>query len=122
MRQPREPRRATVMSYFYLVIAIIAEVLATSFLPATEGFKKFIPSVLTILGYSIAFYALAQCVKVIPIGVAYAIWCGLGILLICATGYFVYGQKLDLRSLIGIGFIIAGIMIVYLSSETIPNS
>lgn len=110
------------MSYFYLVVAIIAEVLATSFLPATEGFKKFIPSVLTILGYSVAFYALAQCVKVIPIGVAYAIWCGLGILLICATGYFIYGQKLDLKALVGIGLIIAGIMLVYLSSETIPHT
>lgn len=106
------------MSYVYLVVAIIAEVLATSFLPATEGFKKLTPSILTILGYSIAFYALAQCVKVIPIGVAYAIWCGLGILLICATGYFFYDQKLDVKSMIGIGLIIVGIMVVYLSSET----
>ena len=106
------------MSYAYLFVAIVAEVVATSFLPSTEGFRKPLPSFVTIFGYALAFYCLSLCVKDIPLGLAYAIWCGLGIILICAVGFFVYGPKLDMGAIIGLGLIILGLVVVNLFSTS----
>ena len=110
------------MSYFYLLVAIVAEVVATSFLPSTAQFTKLWPSLITVTGYIIAFYCLSVCVREIPVGITYAIWCGFGIVLISLVGLFVYGQKLDTASLIGLGFIIAGIIIINIFSTPLHKS
>ena len=97
------------MSYVYLAIAIVAEVIATSALNASRGFTAAMPSMIAVIGYGIAFYCLALVLKTMPVGVAYAIWCGLGIVLIALAGYFVFGQTLDAAALAGIGLIVAGV-------------
>jgi small multidrug resistance pump len=114
--------RGVFLSYFYLLVAIVAEVVATSFLPSTAQFTKLWPSLITVTGYIIAFYCLSLCVREIPVGITYAIWCGFGIVLISLVGLFVYGQKLDTASLIGLGFIIAGIIIINIFSTPLHKS
>jgi len=106
------------MKYLFLGIAIIAEVIATSALKGTEGFSKFWPSVLVVLGYGTAFYLLSLTLKEIPVGVAYAIWSGLGIVLVSAVGMVLYKQKLDLPAIIGLLLIIAGVIVVNVFSKT----
>lgn len=106
------------MKYLFLGIAIIAEVIATSALKGTEGFSKFWPSVLVVLGYGTAFYLLSLTLKEIPVGVAYAIWSGMGIVLVSAVGMVLYKQKLDLPAVIGLLLIIAGVIIVNVFSKT----
>lgn len=110
------------MSYVYLAIAIVAEVIATSALNASRGFTAVMPSTLAVLGYGIAFYCLALVLKTMPVGVAYAIWCGLGIVLIAAAGYFLFGQRLDTAALAGIGLIIAGVVLISLFSDTLGKT
>ena len=109
------------MGYVYLTIAIIAEVIGTSALKASDGFTKLIPSILVVLGFSVAFYCLSVVLKTIPVGVAYAIWSGLGIVLISIVGLVVFGQKLDIPALIGILFIITGVIIMNVFSKTIGH-
>ena len=87
-----------------LSIAIVCEVIATSSIPKTEQFTKMMPSTVVIIGYGIAFFLLSVTVKSMPVGIVYAIWSGAGIVLVAAVGYFLYGQKLDLAALVGIGF------------------
>ena len=106
------------MHYLYLAIAIIAEVTATSSLKYTEDFTKWLPSLIVILGYGIAFYFLTLSLKVLPIGIAYAIWAGAGIALITLIGWFWFGEKLNLAALIGIGLIITGVVVIQLFSKT----
>lgn len=101
-----------------LSIAIVCEVIATSSIPKTEQFTKMMPSTVVIIGYGIAFFLLSVTVKSMPVGIVYAIWSGAGIVLVAAVGYFLYGQKLDLAALVGIGFILTGVMIVNLLSKT----
>ena len=103
--------------YIYLTIAIIAEVIATSALKASEEFTKLTPSIIVALGYSVAFYMLSLCLKDIPVGIAYAVWSGLGIVLITLIAWFLYGQKLDAPALIGLGLIIAGVATIQLFSD-----
>ena len=103
--------------YIYLTIAIIAEVIATSALKASEEFTKLTPSIIVALGYSVAFYMLSLCLKDIPVGIAYAVWSGLGIVLITLIAWFLYGQKLDAPALIGLGLIIAGVATIQLFSN-----
>lgn len=105
-------------SYVYLTIAIVAEVIATSALKASEGFTNLVPSVVVVIGYCVAFYCLSLTLKTLPVGIAYAIWSGAGIVLVSLIGLFLYGQKLDAWALIGIGFIIAGVLIVNLLSKS----
>ncbi len=104
------------MAYLLLAIAIISEVTATSALKACAGFTRPLPSLLVLTGYCVSFYTLSQVVKVIPLGYAYALWCGFGIVLIVGVGYFYYRQPVDLPGLFGIGLIMAGILVINLFS------
>nr|WP_275667443.1 SMR family transporter [Vibrio alginolyticus] len=104
-----------------LSIAIVCEVIATSYIPKTEQFTKVMPSTVVLIGYGIAFFLLSVTVQTMPVGVVYAIWSGAGIVLVATVGYFVYGQRLDLPALVGIGFIIAGVLIVNLLSQTVGH-
>ena len=109
------------MGYLYLAIAIIAEVIATSALKASEGFSKLIPSVIVIVGYAVAFYCLSLVLKTIPVGVAYAVWSGLGIVLISLIGLVAFGQKLDLAAIIGLLLIVSGVVVINVFSNTIGH-
>lgn len=106
------------MSWLYLSIAIIAEVVATTALKASEGFTRLAPSIIVILGYGLAFFMLAQTLRSIPVGVAYAIWSGVGIVLVSIVGFFLFKQRLDAPALLGIGLIIAGVLIMQVFSKT----
>ncbi|HBX61248.1 MAG TPA: QacE family quaternary ammonium compound efflux SMR transporter, partial [Methylophaga sp.] len=98
--------------WLLLSIAIIAEVFGTSFLKASEGFTRFWPSVAVIVGYIVAFYFLALSLKVIPVGIAYAIWAGIGVVLIALIGGIVFSQKLDTPAIIGISMILGGVVVL----------
>jgi len=105
-------------SWIFLGIAIVAEVLATSALKASDGFTKPGPGVLVVGGYAIAFYFLALTLKAIPVGIAYAVWAGLGILLVALIGWLAFGQRLDLPAVIGMTLIVAGVLIISLLSKS----
>ena len=94
------------MQWIYLAIAIVSEVVATSALKAAEGFTRLVPSVLVVVGYALAFYFLSLTLRTIPLGVAYAIWAGVGVALVALVGWVVYHQSLDLAALIGIALIV----------------
>ena len=100
------------MGYWYLIIAIIAEVLATSALMHSEGFSRLLPSLIVVVGYGMSFYFLSLVLQTIPIGVAYAVWGGLGIALITIVGALFYGQKMDLPGFLGITLIISGVVML----------
>ena len=104
--------------YFLLLLAVAAETIGTTALQASQQFTRFWPSVLVIIGYGCAFYLLALTLKVMPVGVVYAIWSGLGIFLIALIGYLVFGQKLDWPALLGMALILAGILVIHLFSKT----
>lgn len=109
------------MSYFYLAIAIVAEVIATSALKATEGFSRVGPSVLVVAGYATAFYCLSLTLRDMPVGIAYAIWSGVGIVLVTAIAWLWYGQKLDIAALVGLALIIAGVLVINLLSKSVAH-
>lgn len=106
------------LKWFYLSIAIISELVATSALKESEGFTKLTPSILTVVGYGIAFYFLSLTMKEINLSITYAIWSGVGIVFLAFIGYFRYGQKLDTPALIGISFIVIGVLIINLFSKS----
>ena len=106
------------VQYVYLFIAVAAETIGTSALQASQQFTRLGPSVLVVLGYGVAFYFLGVTLKYIPVGIAYALWSGLGIVLITMIGYAVFGQSLDLPALLGLGLIIAGIVVIQVFSDT----
>lgn len=105
-------------SWAYLAVAILAEVLGTSFLKASEGFTRFWPSLVVVCGYGAAFYFLSLTLRSIPVGVAYAVWSGVGIVLIALIGWLAYGQRLDLAAMGGMGLIVLGVIILNLYSTT----
>lgn len=109
------------MSYWLLFLAIVAEVIATSALKASEGFTKFIPSIIVVAGYGAAIYLLSLVLRSLPVGIAYAIWAGLGIVLIVIVGAFVFKQIPDLPAIIGIGLIVAGVVVINLFSKTVTH-
>lgn len=109
------------MSYVYLLIAIVAEVIATSALKQAEGFTKLGPSVIVVVGYCIAFFCLSLTLRTLPVGIAYAIWSGVGIVLVTGFAWVYYGQKLDLPALIGLGLIIAGVVVINLMSKSVAH-
>ncbi|MGB3275026.1 MAG: multidrug efflux SMR transporter [Castellaniella sp.] len=105
-------------SWIYLSIAIVAEVIATSALKVSDGFSRPLPSTITVIGYGLAFYLLALALKTIPVGIAYAVWSGAGIVAIALIGYFIFGQTLDTPALIGIGLILAGVLVLNVFSAS----
>lgn len=108
-------------SWVFLSIAIIAEVVATSALKASNGFSKPVPTLVVILGYGAAFYLLALTLRTIPVGVAYAVWSGVGIVLITAVGWFWFGQRLEVPALIGMALIIAGVVVLNVFSGSVAH-
>ena len=102
----------------YLAIAIVGEVIATSFLRASAGFTQFVPSVVVVVGYAVTFYFFSLALQTIPVGVGYAIWSGVGIVLVSLIAFFAYGQTLDLPAIIGMGLILAGVLVINLFSHT----
>jgi small multidrug resistance pump len=106
------------MKYIFLLLAVIAETIGTTALQASKQFSVFWPSVIVVIAYAAAFYMLALTLRYFPVGIAYALWSALGILLITGIAYLVYDQKLDLPALIGLAFIIIGIIIIQVFSKT----
>ncbi len=105
-------------NYLYLGLAIICEVIATSFLARSEGFSKLGPTAVSLVGYAISFYLLSLTLRTVPTGVAYAIWSGVGIVLVSAVAYFWQGQKLDAPALAGMAMIVGGVLVINLFSKT----
>ena len=105
-------------SYLALGIAIIAEVIATTALKSSDSFSRLVPSLITVAGYGTALYFLTVTMKSIPTGVTYAIWSGLGIVLISITSFFVHNQKIDLWGMVGMALIIAGVVVLNLFSNS----
>lgn len=104
--------------WLFLAVAIVSEVVATSALKSSEGFTRLVPSSLVVVGYGLAFYFLSLALKSIPLGIAYAVWAGLGIVLVALTAWIAFGQKLDAWAFVGMGFIIIGVLILNLLSKS----
>lgn len=104
-------------SWLFLVIAVLGEVVATSALKSSEGFTKLLPSCIVIIGYGIAFYFLSLVLKSIPVGVAYAVWSGLGVVLVTAVAWILYGQKIDAWGFVGISLIVCGVFVLNVLSK-----
>ena len=104
-------------TYLLLLLAIVAEVIATSALKASENFTRPVPSILVVAGYGIAFTCLSLTLKTLPLGVAYAVWSGVGTALVAVVGWLVYRQQLDLPAVVGIALIIAGTLVLNLFSK-----
>jgi len=112
---------APTSTYLLLGIAIVAEVIATTALKAADGFSRLGPSVVVVLGYAIAFTCLSLTLRTLPTGIAYAIWSGVGIVLISLIAWWVYGQTLDAPVLIGMGLIVAGVVVINLFSKSVAH-
>jgi small multidrug resistance pump len=109
------------MSYLFLVFAILSEVTATSALKASNGFTRVGPSLLVVLGYSSALYFLSLTLRTIPVGVAYAIWSGIGVALVTLVAWIFFRQRLDWAAILGLSLILAGVLVLYLFSKTVGN-
>ncbi len=109
------------MPWIYLALAILFETIGTTALKASDGLTRLAPSLLVILAYGLSFALLAQVLRVIPVGIAYAIWSGLGIVFIALIGWLVFAQRLDGAALAGIALIIAGILVINLFSDATPH-
>ena len=105
-------------AYLALGIAIIAEVIATTALKASDSFTHLLPSLLAVAGYAIAFYFLTITLRTVPTGIAYAIWSGLGIVLITIASFFIYRQTIDLPGLLGMALVIAGVVVLNVFSKS----
>ncbi|WOX05129.1 DMT family transporter [Microbulbifer pacificus] len=108
--------------WIYLSIAIVAEVVGTSFLKSSDGFSKLIPSAIVAVSYAVAFYFLSISLKSISVGIAYAVWSGVGVALISLVGFAFFGQKLDLGAILGIALIVAGVVVINLFSASAEGS
>ena len=106
------------MGYWYLVVAILSEVVATSALNASQGFTRLWPSMVTVVGYCLAFYFLSMTLRTVPMGIAYAVWAGAGIVLIAISGAIFFKQLPDLPAVLGMLFIIVGVVLVSAVSRT----
>lgn len=109
------------MAYLYLAIAIVAEVVATSALKASEQFTRLVPSLLVVVGYGIAFYFMTLVLRTIPIGITYAVWSGVGIVLVAIVGAVLYRQIPDIPAIIGMGLIIFGVVVIHIFSKTVTH-
>jgi small multidrug resistance pump len=106
---------------FYLTIAILFEVVATSALKLTDGFTNLLPSLVAVAGYALAFYFLSLPLRTMPVGIVYAVWSGVGIVLVTAIGWVWFRQALDMPALVGMGFIMFGVVIINLFSKTVAH-
>ncbi len=106
------------MKWVYLVVAVCGEVLGTTALKSSEGFSRLAPSLIVLVGYGIAFYFLSLTLDKIPVGISYALWSGIGIVLISIIAWLFLGQRLDVPAMIGIGFIIVGVAVINLFSKS----
>ncbi len=104
-------------AWMMLGLAIVAEVIGTTALKASESFTRLVPSLIVVAGYGVAFYCLSLVLKSVPVGIAYAVWSGLGIVLITAVAWLLYGQRIDLAGMIGMGLIIAGVVVLNVFSK-----
>ncbi|MCR9125913.1 MAG: SMR family transporter [Rhodobacteraceae bacterium] len=104
--------------YVYLILAVMTETIGTSALQASAQFTRFWPSVLVVVAYGLSFYLMALTLSAMPVGVVYALWSGLGIVMIAIIGFLVFGQRLDLPAILGLGLIIAGIAVIHLFSNS----
>lgn len=109
------------MHWIFLTLAIISEVVGTSALKTSEGFSRLWPSLVVVVGYALAFYFLSLVLKTIPVGVAYATWSGVGIVLIALIAWIVHGQALDLPAIAGIALIVAGVVVLNLFSRSVSH-
>jgi len=107
--------------WIYLAIAIVAEVIGTSFLKSSAGMTRLVPSIAVTVSYVIAFYFLSLTLRTLPLGIAYAVWAGAGMALIALSGYVVFGQVLDRPAIVGIALIVAGVAVINLSSSSITH-
>ncbi|HFK1203498.1 SMR family transporter [Klebsiella aerogenes] len=108
-------------TWIILIAAIAAETFATTMVRASEGFTRLLPSLGVVAGYAVSFYGLSQVVKVMNLGIAYAIWAGLGIFLVSIFSWFLFGQKLDLPAIAGMGLILSGVVVIQLFSSTVTH-
>ena len=108
-------------AWLYLAVAILAEVAATSALTASAGFTRPVPSAGAVIGYGIAFWCLSLSLKTVPVGIAYAIWSGVGIVLLSLIGWIAFGQQLDAAALLGMALIVAGVLVVNLFSRSVAH-
>ncbi len=106
------------MEWFYLSVAIVSEVIATTALRASDGFTKLGPSCVVAAGYGVSFFFLSLTLRSIPVGIAYAVWSGVGVVLISMAGWLIYGQRLDAAAMIGIAFIVTGAVILNVFSKS----
>ena len=104
-------------AYIALAIAVLAETIGTTALQASQQFSRLIPSTVVVVAYALSFYFMAIALKTLPVGIVYALWSGLGIILIAGIGFVVFGQKLDTGAVLGLGLIIAGIGVIHLFSD-----
>lgn len=109
------------MHYLWLSLAIVSEVIATSALNASQGMTKVAPTIITFIGYSAAFYLLSLTLKTMNVSVAYAIWSGVGVALIAIVGWIVFKQALDAPAIIGMGMIVAGVLVMNLFSKAVAH-
>ena len=109
------------MAYLYLAIAILAEVIGTSALKASKEFTSLIPSLIVVVGYGVAFYFMTLALRSIPIGITYAVWSGIGIVLIALVGALLYEEIPDLPAMIGMGLIITGVAVIHVFSKTVGH-
>ena len=108
-------------AYVYLAIAICSEVVATVSMKAVKGLSTPIPLLLMIVGYGVAFWMLTLVVRTVPVGVAYAVWAGLGIVMVSVAALFIYGQKLDVPAMLGMALIVLGVVVIQLFSKTVGH-
>jgi len=108
--------------WMFLAVAIVSEVIATSALKASEGFTRLWPSLIVVIGYLSAFYFLSLTLRTMPIGVAYAIWSGVGVALIALIAWVFFGQTLDVPAIIGLALIVAGVVVLNVFSKTASHS
>ncbi len=109
------------MTYLILFLAVAAETIGTSALQASQQFTRPLPSVVVVVSYGLSFWLLSLTLKVMPVGVVYALWAGLGIVLIALIGFAVFGQRLDWPAVLGMALILGGILIIHLFSNTAPH-
>lgn len=116
-----KPLESVCMHWIYLMMAIATEIFATSALKSSDGFTRLVPSIAVILGYSISFYCLSLALRTIPVGIAYALWSGIGVVFVAAIGWLAYNQKLDFPAIAGLALIMAGVLVINLFSKSVGH-